>query len=160
MLCYNEKRVSSRSVFRSGYAWAARREFLDKTGGLFEAGVAGAGDHHMALALVGRVHESAPGDVHSKYLEALWQWQEKALRACTGGLGYVNGSILHSWHGSKRSRQYQSRWRILTEQQFDPTRDIDKNVQGVWELTGSKPALRELLSNYLKSRNEDSRDVN
>ena len=113
----------------------------------------------MALALVGRVHESYPAGVHPKYMEAMWAWQEKALRACTGGLGYVKGSILHNWHGSKKSRQYQTRWTILTDQQFDPTRDIEKNVQGVWELTGSKPVLRELLSNYLKSRNEDGNAV-
>lgn len=115
----------------------------------------------MALALLGRVEESVPAGVHCNYHGALLAWQEKALQANTMGLGYVRGTILHSWHGPKAARQYQSRWSILTDMQFDPSpgRDIERNVQGVWELTGSKPALRKLLGNYLKSRDEDSRSI-
>ncbi|MBV9758442.1 MAG: hypothetical protein JO047_15450, partial [Alphaproteobacteria bacterium] len=41
-----------------GYAWAARRQTLDWLGGLIETAILGAADHHMALALIGRAHES------------------------------------------------------------------------------------------------------
>jgi hypothetical protein len=41
-----------------GYAWAARRDALDKVGGLIDWAILGAGDTHMALALIGRVRQS------------------------------------------------------------------------------------------------------
>ncbi len=44
-----------------GYAWAATRQALEWTGGLIETAPLGAADHHMALALVGRVASSIPG---------------------------------------------------------------------------------------------------
>ena len=144
---------------RRGFAWAARRDFLDKTGGLFEMGVAGAGDHHMALACVGRVEHSVPEAIGQRYLTALLQWQALASEAARGSLGYVRGTIIHHFHGAKRNRQYQSRWKILTENGFDPHTDIVKNAQGVWELVPGKVALRDALTNYMASRNEDSIDL-
>ncbi len=143
-------------VQRRGFAWAARRDFLDKTGGLFEMGIAGAGDHHMALACVGRVEDSVPHNIGTEYLNCLLRWQENAVAAGQLSLGYVKGTIVHEWHGAKRNRQYQSRWKILTHNNFDPLRDIVKNAQGVWELSGGKVRLRNSLTNYMVSRNEDA----
>jgi hypothetical protein len=60
-----------------GYAWAAKRQALELVGGLIE-GALGAGDHHMALALIGRVHESVPAGIHPNYLAPLVTWQERA----------------------------------------------------------------------------------
>ena len=139
-----------------GFAWAATRTFLNKTGGLFDMGIAGAGDHHMALACVGKVEHSIPNNIGGEYLNALLRWQERAVGASQMSLGYVKGTILHEWHGAKRNRQYQSRWKILTDAKFDPLRDITKNAQGIWELAGTNNLLRDSLSNYMASRDEDS----
>ncbi len=122
-------------------------------------GIAGAGDHHMALAIVGQVEQSVPGDIGQEYLNALLRWQENAVDAGRMSLGYVKGTILHHFHGAKRNRQYQSRWKILTQSGFDPLRDIVRNAQGIWELVGNKVGLRDSLSNYMHSRNEDGVDV-
>lgn len=113
----------------------------------------------MALAVLGRTLESVPSTIGAKYMDALLAWQEKAVAAGNYSLGYVPGSIIHHWHGAKRNRQYQSRWRILTDNQFDPQRDIVKNMHGVWELCGQKPFLRDALSNYMHSRDEDATTV-
>lgn len=112
----------------------------------------------MALACIGKVENSVPADIGQQYLEALLRWQEKAVDEGKLSLGYVPGTILHEWHGAKRNRQYQSRWKILTDSKFDPLRDIVKNTQGVWELVDNKFALRDGLSNYMAARNEDSVD--
>jgi len=138
-----------------GYAWAATRQALDYTGGLIEAAL-GAGDHHMALALIGRVQESVPGGIHPNYRAALVQWQDRAERHIARNLGYVPGTIEHQWHGPKAARGYQSRWNVLVRHRFDPAVDLKRNLWGVPELAGNKPELRRDLDRYFRSRNEDA----
>lgn len=138
-----------------GYAWAATRQAVDQLGGLIEAAL-GAGDHHMALALIGRVRESVPGGIHPSYLAALERWQDRAERHVAGNVGFVPGTIEHQWHGPKAARGYQSRWNILVRHGFDPAADLKRNVWGVPELAGNKPELRRDLDRYFRSRNEDA----
>ena len=141
-----------------GYAWAATRQAMDWTGGLIEAAM-GAGDHHMALALVGRVRESVPGGIHPNYLAALLHWQDRAERHIAGNLGCVPGTIEHRWHGPKDRRGYVSRWDILTRHGFDPLVDVKRNTFGVPELAGNKPQLRRDVDRYFRSRSEDANSL-
>ncbi len=139
-----------------GYAWAATREALENLGGLFDTAALGSGDHHMALALVGRAREGVPAGVTDGYVRTLMQWQARAQRAIRGNIGYVPGTIEHSWHGSKDKRAYASRWNILVRHRFDPFSDLKRNVWGVHELAGNKPELRHDIDAYFRSRNEDA----
>lgn len=139
-----------------GYAWAARRDVLDRLGGLIETGVAGAGDHHMALAMLGKAHWSFPGGVSDGYKLPIMQWQERAAHHVGGNLGYLSGSIEHSWHGQKKARKYIERWDILRAHQFDPLHDLKRNTWGVVELAGNKPEFAHDLDRYMRQRNEDA----
>lgn len=138
-----------------GYAWAATRGALEHIGGLIE-GALGAGDHHMALALIGRVHESVPAGIHPNHVTPLAQWQDRARRRLSGGLGAMPGTIEHRWHGSKQTRGYVSRWGILTKHGFDPAADLTRNLWGLPELAGNKPELQRDIERYFRSRAEDS----
>lgn len=141
-----------------GYAWAARRSFIDKVP-LFDKGILGAGDHHMALALIGCGERSLPGKVTPQYKEAVMNWQELADIQCRRNVGYVNGTITHAWHGSKKNRKYVERWKILEECQFDPYRDIVKDGQGLYRInptTGARSIkLRDKIRKYMRQRQED-----
>ena len=35
-------------------------------------------------------------------------------------VGYVDGLVLHHWHGHKADRKYGNRWRIYVDNKFDP----------------------------------------
>lgn len=139
-----------------GYAWAATRQALDHVGGLIDTAALGAADHHMALALAGRVRESVPGGISDGYLRPLLHWQGRAQQHIGGNVGYVPGTIEHSWHGAKVRRAYVDRWNILVRNQFDPALDLKRNVWGVWELAGNKPRLRREIDLYFRDRNEDA----
>jgi hypothetical protein len=139
-----------------GYAWAYTRQALEWLGGLVETAALGAADHHMALALIGRVDESIPGNLKDAYRQPLRQWQERATRHIAGNIGYVPGTIEHSWHGAKDKRNYVGRWDILARNGFDPVTDLKRNSWGVLELAGNKPDLRRDLDAYFRSRDEDS----
>jgi hypothetical protein len=139
-----------------GYAWAWTREALDMVGGLIETAALGAADHHMALALIGKVLDSVPNNLSEGYKTPLRRWEKEATRLIAGHIGALNGTIKHFWHGGKDKRAYISRWDILHRNQFDPATDMKRNTHGVWELSGNKPQLSHDIDVYFRSRDEDS----
>jgi hypothetical protein len=142
-----------------GYAWAARRSALSDLGGLGDIGILGSGDHHMACALIDRVLDSIHGSVHPTFKDYWLKWQERCGRFIKQDVGCMAGTITHQWHGSKINRKYNTRWRILTENGFDYTQDLSKDIQGLWQFTNNKPKLRDQIRGYFSQRNEDSIDV-
>lgn len=142
----------------TGYAWAARRDFLDATGGLFDKAIVGSADFHMAFALIGRAADTIfPGDPVA-YEQAVLQWQQRACQCYerTGRtLGYVPGLLLHGYHGHKKNRGYLTRRRIIRDHLYDPEVDVVYNVDGVIELAGNKPGLAADLLAYFQARRED-----
>lgn len=143
-----------------GFAWAARREAIDAVGGLIDFGILGAGDNHMAHALIGRVEESVHADTHPEYRGRLFEWQARAERHIRRNVGGMKGLLLHYWHGAKRNRQYRSRWQILVKHQFQPSVDLKPDWQGVHQLSDlGEPrtiAMRDDIRAYFRSRDEDS----
>jgi hypothetical protein len=142
-----------------GYAWAFTRQALDWTGGLIETAALGAADHHMALALIGRVEESIPGNISAEYRKPLLLWQQRAVQHIAGNISAVPGTIEHGWHGAKDRRKYVDRWSVLIDNTFDPETDLKRNSFGVIELTGNKPQLRRDINAYFRSRDEDANTV-
>lgn len=148
-------------VGHCGYAWAMRRDAFDCVGGLIDASVCGANDHHMARALIGNVLESVHGSTSKAFKDHLQVWGHRA-KGIRGNVGYVPGLALHYWHGSKKKRGYRDRWKILVDSQFDPHRDLKRDHQGLYQLhddgTPRMTRLRDELRSYFRSREEDSID--
>ena len=142
-----------------GYAWAFTRQALDWLGGLIETAALGAGDHHMALALIGRVIESAPSGISAAYMRHLLAWEKRATMHIAGNISYLPGTIEHAWHGPKAKRKYIERWEVLKKHAFDPDTDMKRNVWGVFELAGNKPEMRQDFDRYFRARNEDSNSL-
>jgi len=136
-----------------GYAWACTHKAYDKMTGLIDWAILGSGDRHMALAWIGKVEDSYPGNINIHYKVALHEYQARCrdLR-----LSYVNGTILHHWHGSLENRKYKERWNILSNRNFDPLADIGFTSEGVIQLTTSGQRLESDLKNYFFERQEDS----
>jgi hypothetical protein len=141
-----------------GYAWAATREAINTLGGLFDLAIVGAGDHHMACALIGEVKRSIPHGLTKSYKKQIEHWASRAARL-HGNIGYIKGTIYHYWHGKKRDRQYKDRWAILKDSSFDPVEHLHKDWQGILTLYPGHDQLRDDLRAYFQSRNEDSIDL-
>lgn len=142
-----------------GYAWAWTRQALEWTGGLVETAGLGAADHHMALALIGKVEDSIPGNLVEAYKTPLRLWQQRATQHIAGNISYVPGTIEHGYHGQKAKRAYVERWDVLVRHKFDPSTDLKRNSHGVLELAGNKPGLRHDIDLYYRSRDEDSNSL-
>ena len=151
-------KVGDKLLYRHpGFAWAWRRDALVNVGGLMEHVLLGSADWHMAWGLLGRVEETL-GPESASYKRICHHWQRRAMEHIKGNLGYVDGMLLHYWHGRKSQRGYQTRWKIMFDHRFDPDTDLKKDWQGVIRLTDQKPGLRDDVRAYFRARNEDSVD--
>jgi hypothetical protein len=135
-----------------GYAWACTRYTWKRFDGLIQWAILGSADRHMAYALLGRILESAPGNVHPSYKKLLVEFEKR----CTGlSLGYVSGTILHHWHGSMKNRRYRERWDILTTNSYDPTKDVTVDSNGILQLTPRGHRMDKEFVTYFTGRKED-----
>ena len=145
-----------------GFAWAARREALDKVGGLIDWAILGAGDFLMANALYGEIREGRTinAGYSDNYKKLCLNWQERALKYIRKNVGYMPGLVHHYYHGKKEDRKYNTRWKLLVETKFDPLTDIKKDTSGLYQLHDDGTArfldLRDGLRKYSRMRNEDS----
>ncbi len=139
----------------TGYVYAATRQLWEQTGGLMDWCVLGSADHHMALACLGETDLRVSGDAAQGFFRKCNEWRAKAIRVTHKEIGFVNGRIEHHFHGAKRKRFYQDRWKILTKHNFNPDTDLMYDDQGLVTLVG-KPGLEADIRAYNRSRCEDS----
>ena len=142
-----------------GYCWAARRETLEQLGGLIDFAILGSADHNMAKAFLGLVDKTFFPGITQGYKDRLRAWQALATKHVLQDIGYVPGTINHYWHGKKKNRGYDTRWKILSYSKFDPNTDLFKDDQGLICIPETNLWLRDSIRKYFRSRNEDSVDV-
>lgn len=142
----------------TGFAWAARRELLDEHG-LYDACVAGGGDHLIAHAF--------HGDVDTRCLDGLFactdsahrfhalEWGRRIHGDVRGRIGCVEGTVLHLWHGDRQHRRYLERQYDLVRAGFDPRTDLVLNHTGCWEWSRANSGAQRFLERYFPARLED-----
>lgn len=142
-----------------GFAWAATREAINATGGLLDRCILGSADHHMALALINKAYASLPNSVTDAYRRYIFDWQKRAVSHVRLDVGYVPGTIKHMWHGKKKTRYYQERWKILQRHRYNPYEDLKRDWQGLHQLEDHRIGLRDEIRQYFRARLEDSIDL-
>jgi hypothetical protein len=144
------------SSWHPGYTWCYTKDAFNLLGGMIDYSVLGSADHSMALALIGKFTDSLPTYIHTNYYNMIKAWEENATLHIKHNIGYVPGIIKHYWHGRKKDRKYVSRWNILRDNDFDPVRDLKKNHQGLYMLSGHKHKLRDDIRRYFRQRDENN----
>jgi len=135
-----------------GYAWACSRWAWERMGGLIDWAILGSADRHMAMALIGEVKNSCPGNIHKNYKILLELFEKRCEKF---RLSYVPGTILHHWHGSLVNRKYRERWQILTDNKYDPNEDLETDARGLTHLSKKGKRLSKDISDYFLERKED-----
>ncbi len=153
---YPDSRVVGTHVWHSGFAWAARRSAIKTVGGLLDWAVLGSADRHMAEMMTGGATWNAKLSPGYKRMLSI---HAERFGKLNGNFGYCDGLVTHHWHGKLVNRFYLDRWKILFKHQFDPIEDLHRDENGLWQLTGKKPALRDDIRRYFRARNEDSIDT-
>lgn len=143
-----------------GYALAATREGINNMGMLLDRAIVGAGDRHMLLCLTGKAEQSLHPDAPEAYKKYVMDYQDRCLHLVKKNIGYVNGTLIHHFHGRKQLRNYYGRWAVINNNNFDPFLDLRRDWQGLLQLDDyCKPGLRNDLMHYFSTRNEDSIDI-
>lgn len=132
-----------------GFAWAARREWLERIGGFYDRSILGSGDYIMLNAIFDR----SGGFGHSPFDDDIAVWQEK-VRESKPRVGYIAATICHLFHGNISKRRYVDRHLILAGNDYHPKNDIVMENY-VWRWATSKPALHAAVSDYFLGRKED-----
>ncbi|WP_028604218.1 hypothetical protein [Ottowia thiooxydans] len=139
-----------------GFAWAARRHILARHG-LYDRHVLGGGDVTIAHALYGdedylRGRNPGARGMGASELNAIAQWSRGLHAEVMGNLGFTPGRVLHLWHGATSNRNYRGRWKMLAENQFDPSVDVTVDEQGCLAWSTDKPQLHQQVSDYFHAR--------
>jgi hypothetical protein len=145
-----------------GFAWVARRAFLDDIGGLYDKCIMGHSDLVMAAAFAGPMtvkalwhHESRLSLYTRGWSGALrsdaMQYQQRVMKALPnhGGFGCVVApvTLYHWWHGSSKTRNYKNRGLVLKD--YDPKTHVD--AEGRW--TDDAPQqLKDDVQAYFDTR--------
>jgi hypothetical protein len=137
-----------------GFAWAARRNLLERHG-LLDNNILGGADTGMVAGMYGWWHFWYLDTFSAALRHKVQQWMWAFYNDVQGEVGNVPGTVLHLWHGDRSNRQYVDRLRWLSEHQFDPDADLRRSPQGLWEWSGEKPDLERTVRDYFAARRED-----
>jgi hypothetical protein len=142
----------------TGFAWAADRQLLSDIA-LYDAAIAGTGDHLMAHAFSGDFGSPCLPVVFggsSGFLEHYRGWAERAWSHVRGRVGHVGGAVLHLWHGETANRGYARRYRQLTRLGYDPSVHLRAQPGALWEWADAGSELSAWTIRYFGDRREDS----
>lgn len=146
-----------KGYWHPGFCHAATRKFVDSVGSLIDWTILGGGDTYMMYGVAQMLTErTMPKSLGESGVRWLREWENRAVRGINLNFGYVDGSIIHHYHGKRAERGYEDRGQILVNCQFDPELDLKKDWQGLWVLTERNPKLRDAIRAYFRRRNEDS----
>ncbi len=109
----------------SGFAWAARREILERHG-LYDACIFGAGDRAFACAAFGEHRRADEAWLRtSEQRRHYYEWADPLAAEVAGRVGLVEGDLVHLWHGMIENRGYRVRHLEAERCGFDPATDIE-----------------------------------
>ena len=139
-----------------GFAWAARKSFLDFVGGLCDAApVVTAGDEFMAYALTGKVGElQKKYGLSDAYMKPWVAWQG-FVQIWEPRIGYVPGLIHHYWHGKRSDRGYQTQWDLIKKYDYTDDKFLYRDDTGLWRLKEPEGAFAQELKAWFAARNEE-----
>lgn len=146
-------------AYSPGHAWCARRDSLDHAG-FYEHMILGSGDFAMASAALGR-QGRIPGPYRMNAGQAAHYlaWAGRYREAMEAGMGVVDGTLLHLWHGDLDDRRYDTRYDGLAPHDFDPEGDVAATDGCGLTWSSDKPALHAYVRDYFAARREDGRQA-
>jgi hypothetical protein len=141
------------NFWHPGYAWAMTRKAYERIGGLYDYAILGSGDNIMSLSLINNGLKGINENSTDGYKKTIEDFQKKMR---TLRLGYTPGVIRHYYHGSKKRRGYNERWKILLDSDYDPLLHLQNDKNGLLIPTSVCPIdILTKIKEYFYERNED-----
>jgi hypothetical protein len=141
----------------TGFAWASHKDLLQRYG-LYDAGIAGTGDHTMAHAFAGDWDGKCIARIigqNPRFYRHYVNWSRRIYQSVRAQIGYVEGTLLHLWHGDVKNRRYVERDTYLEKYRYDPYKDIALDKNGCWKWNNGQHELKKWAREYFTLRQED-----
>jgi len=155
----NTEIESKKYLGTPGAALAARRDLWKKGNGLFPFSFMGGGDSVFLYTIynnnMDRNINRACG--YQKKFNQYFEWGENLRKYVNQSCSWIDGEIVHSWHGDKDNRQYTTRHDIADNINWQKTLTLDD--RGVVELKNIPNSTYAEIYMYFKNRNEDGEDT-
>jgi len=130
-----------------GHAWAINKKFYEKIGGLFDRCIVGGADSFMVVAM------DETFDIPHLAIKELYEDFFQTYVNTTRGtkVGYIEGTIVHYFHGEIENRNYYGRFNILNNK-IDLKNDLGYSDNGT--LMINKSNIEKDILDYFYSRKE------
>ena len=139
-----------------GFAWAATKYAITSLGLLIDWCIVGSADTLMAYSLIGELdYTTIPFKSLEVYAQKLYSWQKNAMKFVNKSVHYVDGVLVHYWHGTRKARNYYDRNYILTNNNFNPNENLIYDTDGLIGFKASGSKLEKELVSYFEERKED-----
>ena len=141
-----------------GFGWVIRREVIDKIRFL-DTQIIGGADALMFFSFFNMKNTIHHRKMNKEWYDVYMEWFYKSYFTVGKSVSYITGDIIHLYHGKMTNRNYEKRYEILSNSNFNPKSDLKIN-NGLWVL--NKTDLVEGMTKYFESRNEDDNiiDIN
>lgn len=134
-----------------GFAWAARRDFLERVGYLVDNNIVGGGDQLFAAAVLNQqprhLHRHPPAIMHHNM--DWWQRVRADMTHHRLQASYVPGSPIHLFHGERKDRQYVERQQLIQDLKSE---EVLRNENG---LIICPERLRKPIAGFFARRQDD-----
>jgi hypothetical protein len=137
-----------------GFAWAIRREVIEKIG-FIDKSILGGADTLMAYAFYGLNWNSPLETFPSSFIKYTELWREKIFNEVKGSVFYTPGLISHLWHGDIKKRFYRERHSCFSKYDFDPELDLVLEPGGLLQWNTTKTDLKQYVKKYFELRTEE-----
>jgi len=168
MLCMSNKSVmynainfNNRNKFgaSTGQIWAINKLFYNKIEKINDIEIIGGADSMISnfCILKDETYENVFNKKITTSSKNKWLSYQKKFEGVK--FNYVNGLIIHYWHGSMENRQYNERHNILINENYNPDNDIEYDNYGVLKFTQHGKRLEPLIKEYFYSRKENEQKI-
>jgi len=141
----------------TGFGWASHKGILKKHG-FYDVCIAGTADHMMAHSFVGDWDTECVRRIlgrNDAFYNHYLNWSKDIYKSVRSRVAYVDGTILHLWHGDLQNRKYVDREKLLESNRYDPFKDIELDKNNCWKWRHNNKELKEWAKEYFVLRKED-----
>jgi len=141
----------------TGQIWAITKSFYKKIGKINDIEIIGGADSIIAHFCILKENSyknilNKKTTLHSKDSWVLYKEKFKDVK-----YSYIDGLIVHYWHGNLEDRKYNERFDILTHYNYNPINDIMYDENDVLQFTEKGKRLEPLIKKYFVSRKENKK---
>jgi hypothetical protein len=134
---------------------AMRRDLFNRMVGLYDKGIAGGGDMLLMFAAYGYYVDVSMHQLSVPLAADVRRWGDRVFDTVDRDVGFVDAEVLHLWHGDVAHRQYQTRYKVLRSEGYDPRIHVERDDFGLlrWSDRATN-AMKTSMRDYIFGRHE------